>query len=358
MTTKQVLSSANLCEVQEPSDDRHGHLICSPGAKINERYTIVKKLGKGHFARVVLVIDTKTNKKLALKIIKNKNSYRKLGLKEIITLRYLSYRDPNNTSLCAKMINSFTYNGHLCIAFEALGDDIFDFLKKNYFHPFPLDHIRHMAYQLCYSVKFLHKKGIIHTDLKTDNLVFVDSSCTKQYNAEKKRNIRLVNRTDIRLIDFGCAVNDEIFHSFTASNRYYRAPEVILKMKWNSPIDIWSLACVLFELHTGDVLFNAEDNDLEHLGIMEKVLGTIPHILTENHKYYTNGKLNFDWSQESLEHCFQPLRNSMKTKSDDEMQLFDLLEKMLAYEPCKRITAEKALEHPFFENIPSHQRLI
>jgi dual specificity protein kinase CLK2/3 len=357
MSTEEVLSCVNLSEDKVPIDDRHGHLICRPGAKINERYRIVKKLGKGHFARVVEVIDEKRNKKLALKIMKNKKSYRRSAKEEIKTLRYLSYCDPNNTSLCVKMITSFEYNGHLCIAFEALGKDIFDFLAENHFQPFKLDQIRHMAYQLCYSVNFLHTKGIIHTDLKTDNLLFLDSSYTEQFNAEKNRNIRLINRTDIRLIDFGCSVDDETFHSFTASNRYYRAPEIILKMRWNRPIDIWSIACILFELHTGNLLFNTEDNDLEHLGIMEKVLGTIPHILTENHKYFPNGKLHFDWSQKSHGACFHPLRNYMKSKTDDEMQLFDLIEKMLAYEPLKRITAEEALKHPFFDTIPSHQRL-
>lgn len=341
-----------------PCDDRHGHLICRPGATINDRYRIVKKLGKGYFGRVIQVIDTKTDKTMALKVIRNKSRSRKAAQMEIMTLRYISRRDPSNTSLCVKMFNSFEYKGHLCITFEVLGIDIYHFLKKNEYCPLPFSNVRHIAYQLVYSVKLLHQRGIIHTDLKPDNILFVDSSYTKEYNEERKMNIRLLNRTDIRLIDFGCAVGDEVQHSFTISNRYYRAPEVILNSNWSHAVDVWSIACILFELYTGNVLFNTEDDDLEHLGIMEQVLGGIPHCMVGDHKYFTNGKLNFDWTKRPQEvNCHKPLRNSIQCGNEDDLQLFDLMEKMLAYEPTNRITLNEAFEHPFFDKLPQHQRL-
>lgn len=341
-----------------PSVDRRGQMICYPGATIIDKYRVVRKLGKGYFGRVVEVIDTTTDKVSALKIIRNKTKCRNLAKAEIMTLRYISRRDPSNTSLCVKMFNSFVFNGHLCISFEVLGCDIYHFLKKNDFFPLPLHQVRHIAYQLVYSVNFLHRRGIIHTDLKPDNILFVDSSYTKEYNAEKNKNIRLVTRTDIRLIDFGCAVGDELPHSFTVSNRYYRAPEVILKFNWSHPVDIWSIACIVFELYTGNVLFNTEDNDLEHLGIMEKILGPIPHAMTASHKYFTDGTLNFDWSERPHEvNCHQPLQKSMKCGSEDDLQLLDLMERMLAYDPLQRITSSEALRHPFFDKLISHQRL-
>lgn len=371
MDNTQILSSAHISAILKnkksdeavatteiPIDDRRGHMICLPGATINDKYRIVRKLGKGHFGRVVEVVDTTTGKMFALKIIRNKANCRKLAKMEIMTLRYISRRDPSSISLCVKMFNSFVFNGHLCITFEVLGGDIYHFLKKNDFAALPLHQVRHIAYQLVYSVNFLHQRGIIHTDLKPDNILFVDSSYAKEYDAEKNKNIRIVNRTDIRLIDFGCAVGDEVPHSFTVSNRYYRAPEVILNFNWSHPVDVWSIGCILFELSTGNVLINTEDNDLEHLGIIEKVLGTIPHAVTADHKYFTNGKLNFDWSERPHEiNCHQPLQKSVKCGSDDDMQLLDLMEKMLVYVPLERITLKEALTHPFFDKLPSHQRL-
>lgn len=363
-----VLSSANIsailknkkCRetVKEGPGDVDRHFVCRPGAIINDKYRIVKKLGKGYFGRVVEVIDMETEKTMALKISRNKSKCKKAAKTEIMTLRYISRRDPNNMSLCTKMTNCFVYNGHYCMTFELLGCDIYHFLKKNAFFPFPLNDVRHIAYQLCYSVNFLHRRGIIHTDLKPDNILFVDSSYTKEYNAEKSRNIRLINRTDIRLIDFGCAVGDEMPHSFTICNRYYRAPEVLLKLNWSHPADVWSIACILYELYTGNILFNTEEDNSEHFGIMEKVLGAIPHTMSSDSKFFTNGKSNFDWTERPLEvNCHQPIDNSMKSGSDDDLQLFDLMKQMLAYEPSKRITLIEALKHPFFDKLPSHQRL-
>ncbi|XP_037051891.1 serine/threonine-protein kinase Doa-like [Bradysia coprophila] len=337
-----------------PSVDRHGHLICEPGATITDRYRIVRKLGKGSFSRVVEVTDTKTESTVALKVSRNKSSCRKAAKREIMFLGYIARCDPDDTSLCAKMRDAFLWHGHYCITFDILGSDVYHFLELNEFVPFPMDQVRHMAYQLCHAVNFLHQQGIIHTDLKTDNILFVDSSYTKEYHPEKKMNIRSVNRTDIRLIDLGCAEDDELPQSYTISNRCYRAPEVVLKNNWSHPVDVWSIGCILYELHTGNLLFNTDDDDLEHLAIMERILGEFP--VAGEHKYFPNGKLNFDWTQRPLEvHCHQPLRTSIKAEIDDD--LIDLMEKMLAYEPAKRITLKEALTHPFFDKLPASQRL-
>lgn len=337
--------------------DRHGHMICKPGAVVFDRYRIVKELGKGSFSRVVHAIDTKTDSAVALKISRDKTVCRKAAKREIMTLRYIARRDPNGTSFCAKMIDSFSYNGHICITFDILGCDIYHFLEKNEFTPFSLDQVRHIAYQLCHSVNFLHRRGIIHTDIKTDNILFVDSTYTKEYNAETKMNIRTVNRTDIRLIDFGCAANDEFPLSATISNRNYRAPEVLLNANWSHGVDVWSIGCVLYELYTGYVVFNTDDNDHEHLAIMEKVLGPFPMTMVGQHKYFTNSKVNFNWNEKPLEvHCHQPLRKSMKAQTDDDLHLFDLMEKMLTFEPNKRIMLQDALRHEFFEKLSPAQR--
>lgn len=59
------------------------------------------------------------------------------------------------------------------------------FQRENNYEPYPLDHVRHMAYQLCYSVKFLHDNRLTHTDLKPENILFVDSEYTTCYNHKK-----------------------------------------------------------------------------------------------------------------------------------------------------------------------------
>lgn len=56
-------------------------------------------------------------------------------------------------SLCVKLLDWFDYHGHMCLAFDILGTSVFDFLKDNNYQPYPLEHVRHIAYQLVYSVK-------------------------------------------------------------------------------------------------------------------------------------------------------------------------------------------------------------
>lgn len=94
-------------------------------------------------------------------------------------------------SLCVKILDWFDFHGHTCIAFEILGLSVFDFLKDNNYEPYPMDQVRHIAYQLCYSVKFLHDNKLTHTDLKPENVLFVNSEFATTFNARKVRTIKL-----------------------------------------------------------------------------------------------------------------------------------------------------------------------
>lgn len=61
------------------------------------------------------------------------------------------------------------------------------FQKDNNYQPYPMEHVRHISYQLCYSVKFLHDNKLTHTDLKPENILFVNSDYDTFYNAKKVR---------------------------------------------------------------------------------------------------------------------------------------------------------------------------
>ena len=83
------------------------------------------------------------------------------------------------------MLSWFNYFGHMCLVFELLGLSVFDFLKENNYHPYTLDQVRHITYQLCYAVKFLHECKLTHTDLKPENILFVSSDWEVCYNPKK-----------------------------------------------------------------------------------------------------------------------------------------------------------------------------
>ncbi|XP_069700157.1 dual specificity protein kinase CLK2 isoform X2 [Periplaneta americana] len=342
-------------------DDEDGHLIYRHGDVLQDRYKILATLGEGTFGKVVKVKDLHADHVMALKIIKNVEKYREAAKLEINALEKIAEKDPECRHLCVKMLDWFDYHGHMCIAFEMLGLSVFDFLKDNNYQPYPLETVRHVAYQLCYSVKFLHDNKLTHTDLKPENILFVDSDFEITYNSKKKRDIRRVKRTDVRLIDFGSATFDHEHHSTIVSTRHYRAPEVILELGWSQPCDVWSIGCIIFELYLGITLFQTHDNR-EHLAMMERILGPIPYRMARKTKtkYFYHGKL--DWDEKSSagryvrENC-KPLHRYQNSDDEDHRQLFDLIARMLEYEPSSRLTLGEALRHPFFDKIPPHQRL-
>ncbi|BFF90901.1 protein piccolo [Drosophila madeirensis] len=343
-------------------DDADGHLIYHTGDILHHRYKIMATLGEGTFGRVVKVKDMERDYCMALKIIKNVEKYREAAKLEINALEKIAQKDPHCDHLCVKMVDWFDYHGHMCIVFEMLGLSVFDFLRENNYEPYPLDQVRHMAYQLCYSVKFLHDNRLTHTDLKPENILFVDSDYSAHYNHKiQNREVRRVKNTDVRLIDFGSATFDHEHHSTIVSTRHYRAPEVILELGWSQPCDVWSIGCILFELYLGITLFQTHDNR-EHLAMMERILGQIPYRMARKTKtkYFYHGKL--DWDEKSSagryvrDHC-KPLFLCQLSDSEDHCELFGLIKKMLEYEPSSRITLGEALRHPFFDRLPPHQRV-
>ncbi|XP_053573217.1 dual specificity protein kinase CLK4 isoform X2 [Bombina bombina] len=254
------------------------------------------------------------------------------------------------------MLEWFDHHGHVCIVFELLGLSTYDFIKENSFLPFPIDHIRNMAYQICNSVNFLHKQKLTHTDLKPENILFVQSDYVVSYNSKKKRDERFLKNSDIKIVDFGSATYDDEHHSALVSTRHYRAPEVILELGWSQPCDVWSIGCIMIEYYLGLTVFQTHDSK-EHLAMMERILGPIPlHMIqkTRKHKYFYHDRL--DWDEHSSagryvrKRC-KPLKDLMISDNEDHQQLFDLIRKMLAYDPSKRITLDEALKHPFFDKL-------
>ncbi|XP_050075872.1 serine-rich adhesin for platelets-like [Anopheles maculipalpis] len=342
-------------------DNVEGHLIYQIGDVLHNRYKILATLGEGTFGRVVKVRDLERDHVMAVKIIKNVDKYRDAAELEIGALEKIMQLDPNFEHLCVKMLDWFDYHGHTCIGFEMLGLSVFDFLKENHYEPYPIEHVRHISYQLCYAVRFLHESRLTHTDLKPENILFVDSEYTSTNVPRKPRPVRRINCTDIRLIDFGSATFDDEHHSTIVSTRHYRAPEVILELGWSQPCDVWSIGCIMFELYQGVTLFPTHDNR-EHLAMMERILGTIPYRMARKTRtrYFQFGKL--DWDEKSTTGRYvqancKPLHRYVRSDKPDHLQLFDLIRKMLEYDPANRITLDKALRHPFFAKLPANQRL-
>ncbi|KAK1831690.1 kinase-like domain-containing protein [Podospora conica] len=357
-------------------DDEEGHYIVVPDNDLTDRYQMVKLLGQGTFGKVVQAREKRTNKLVAIKIIRSVQKYRDASKIELRVLATLKANDAANRNRCIHLRECFDFRNHICIVMDLLGQSVFDFLKSNNFVPFPNSQIQNFARQLFTSVAFLHDLNLIHTDLKPENILLCHNEYqTFTYNRKVPSSSTTVNRqatqrkvlldTEIRLIDFGSATFQDEYHSSVVSTRHYRAPEIILGLGWSFPCDIWSIGCILVEFYTGDALFQTHDN-LEHLAMMEAVVSARidSALVTQVNrstrtganpaaKYFKRARLDYPATETTrasrrFVKAMKRLEDIIPSTSPFLTHFLDLLKKIFVYDPSKRISAKDALQHPWF----------
>ncbi|KAG0303390.1 dual specificity protein kinase kns1 [Dissophora globulifera] len=337
-----------------PWDDKEGHYIVVANDDFTARYKIIKLLGQGTFGKVVECFDRETGRHCAIKIIRAVQKYRDASKIEARVLTTLKRHDPPNAYKCLHLNDCFDYRNHVCMVFDLLGQSIYDWLKDNFFCPFPPNQIQQFAFQLLRSVEFLHRLRLIHTDLKPENILLKNGAFRQApFKKSPSKMRRILLDPEIRLIDFGSATFQDEHHSTVVSTRHYRAPEIIL-------------GCILVEFLTGEALFQTHDN-LEHLAMMQAVLGPIPDkLIRTSHKtaqkYFVSGRLDYpndETKRNSRKYvkALKPLKDYVVPASNRvenlnfAASLKDLLSQLLTYDPEKRISAAQALKHPYFSYI-------
>ncbi|XP_073284173.1 serine/threonine-protein kinase AFC2-like isoform X1 [Primulina huaijiensis] len=347
------------------ADDEDGHYMFERGENLTSRYKIQSKMGEGTFGQVLECWDRERKEMVAIKVIRGVKKYRDAAMIEIDMLQQLCRHD-EGAERCVRIWNWFDYRNHICIVFEKLGPSLYDFLRKNSYRSFPIDLVREIGRQLLECVAFMHDLRMIHTDLKPENILLVSPGYVKvpEYKDSLRSQSgsyykRIPKSSAIKVIDFGSTTYDIQGQSYIVSTRHYRAPEVILGLGWSYPCDIWSVGCILVELCTGEALFQTHEN-LEHLAMMERVLGPLPHHMLKRavghaEKYIRRGRL--DWPEGATS------RDSIKTVSKlprlpnlimhhvdhSAGDLIKLLQGLLRYDPSDRMSAREALGHPFFK---------
>ncbi|KII63958.1 Dual specificity protein kinase CLK2 [Thelohanellus kitauei] len=208
-------------------NDERGHLLYNPNDFLDSRYRIKSLLGEGTFGRCFKCHDTRRAEEIAIKVVRNVEKYRDSAMIEIDILRSIQSNANGLSLLCINLITWFKHGGHICLVFPLLGASVYDFIKNNHQSPFTFRQIKHISYQMLCALKFLHSINITHTDLKPENMLFVNSDyeVLDKHGTEKYKNIL---NTDIRIIDFGSAVFEHHHHSRVVCTRHYRPPEVVL----------------------------------------------------------------------------------------------------------------------------------
>ncbi|CAM0944896.1 unnamed protein product [Alopecurus aequalis] len=229
--------------------------------KSDRRYIVQEMLGQGTFGQVAKCWDAETNSYVAVKVIKNQPAFYQQAIMEVSLLSMLNDRfDPDDQHHIVRMLDFFPWKNHLCIAFEMLGHNLYELLKKNSLRGLQLKYVRTFSRQILDALVVMKGAGIIHCDLKPENILITP-------------NVK--SAAGVKVIDFGSAcMEGKTIYSYIQS-RYYRSPEVLLGYPYTTAIDMWSFGCIVAELYVGLPLFpGASEYDV--LSRMIEIIGGQP----------------------------------------------------------------------------------
>ncbi|XP_006817136.1 serine/threonine-protein kinase Kist-like [Saccoglossus kowalevskii] len=298
------------------------------GDILNNVWCIVRTLGKG---TCCIVYEVKSHDCIgAVKVYKKEEKYLPVYYRELNILRLL-HKDAKITSI-VKLYSHFIHKGHPCLVFELLHFGLRQIIYKNNDDSLSLYVIQSLAKDLLQSVDYIHSKGLIHADIKPDNLLWsVQDGC-------------------IKVIDFGLCMqqgNQEYCHQI--QSLCYQCPEA---KRWNTficknpevfvggPIcgpaaDIWTIGCVLVYMYTAHKLFGKDDvpeNGCDKCQVCDSTLRCEYEVLVDS--------------------VIKPRQHDDDIPNQNAIMsdFRDLVQRMLCCHSDHRITATDALHHPFFQH--------
>ncbi|KAJ9451638.1 Serine/threonine-protein kinase SRPK [Diplonema papillatum] len=399
--------------LHDPRYQEGGYLSLAAGHVLYNRYELILLLGIGQSATVWLAADTSATSSsghqyVAIKITQCSESVRCSSLHEVALLYYIANKSPVRAqgyeTGSALLINHFEHQGlygkHVCMVFEVLGPTLDVLMSKTDFQGLgDMTLIADIAISILLGLDELAAMNVVHTDLKPENIMFSRPSV-----AARKAVARYLNDSadvssitenpederQVKISDFGLSyllrpdtdkhINGEpltqadlqlIFASnYTKGaiiqTREYRAPEIILGMDFCTQTDMWSLACIVYELLTGQFLFDPKTvkhvvdertMDGEHLAEMIHTLGSPPDRVSRGDGVYVDQF--FDRLTGSFQHPMVGQRpnlrqtiekavpNSVGDKAASVDLLFDFISSCLTWDPKERPTASDMLNHPW-----------
>ncbi|BBN01631.1 mitogen-activated protein kinase 1/3 [Marchantia polymorpha subsp. ruderalis] len=287
----------------------------------------IRPIGRGAYGIVCSAVNSETTEEVAIKKIGNAFDNRidaKRTLREIKLLRHM---DHENVVAIRDIIRPPTRDefNDVYIVYELMDTDLHQIIRSN--QPLTEDHCQYFLYQLLRGLKYIHSANVLHRDLKPSNLL-LNANC------------------DLKICDFGLArtTSETDFMTEYVVTRWYRAPELLLNCnEYTAAIDVWSVGCIFMELLNREPLFPGRDY-VQQLKLITELIGSpedsdLGFLKSENAKRYM---------QQLMRYPKQPLGRKYPNMNPAAV---DLIERMLVFDPYKRITVEQALSHPYLASL-------
>ncbi|KAG7029247.1 Cyclin-dependent kinase G-2 [Cucurbita argyrosperma subsp. argyrosperma] len=323
----------NVCATQEPPSPIQRSVNMLQGCRSVDEFERLNKIDEGTYGVVYRARDKKTGEIVALKKVKmekEREGFPLTALREINIL--LSFHHPSIIDVKEVVVGNSLDS--IFMAMEYMEHDLKG-LMETMKHPFSQSEVKCLMIQLLEGVRYLHSNWVLHRDLKTSNLL-------------------LNNQGEMKICDFGLARQyGSPLKPYThlVVTLWYRAPELLLGARqYSTAIDMWSLGCIMAELLSKEPLFNGK-TEVDQLDKIFRTLGTPNETIWPGFSKLPGVRVNF------VKHQFNLLRKKFPATSFTGSPVlsdsgFDLLNKLLAYDPEKRISAEEALDHEWFREVP------
>lgn len=246
-------------------------------------------------------------------------------LREIALLRQLNSFDHPNIVRLLDVCHGQRMEKEIImyLVFEHIEQDLASYIERNS-KGFCSIEIRNLTKEMLQGVDFLHSNRVIHRDLKPQNLLVTHDG-------------------HIKLADFGLAKTYDFDMQLTSVvvTLWYRAPEVLLGLPYATPVDIWSIACIIVELYSLRPLF-CGCSEGDQLSKIFRIIGK------PSEKEWPEDNVSIKWKSFDVINTItiqEIIPNICETACD-------LVMKMLTFDSKKRVSALEALNHPFFTEEP------